>query len=381
MRWSWKIGRVAGINVFMHATFLLLIAFIVFISWAQGHNVAATIMGVLFVLAIFVCIVLHELGHALTARIYGIRTRDIVLLPIGGVARLERMPENPLEELRVALAGPAVNVVISILLFGFIAATGSVPRLQDFFNISISGANFMTRLMAVNAWLVAFNLLPAFPMDGGRVLRALLATRLEYTEATQHAAHVGQAMALLFGFFGLFYDPFLLFVALFVWMGAEAEAGMVQMRTSLGGIPVQRVMLTEFHTLNPDDKLDKAVELILAGWQQDFPVVFGDRVLGILTREDLMKSLAQGGTSALVRDAMQRDFQIVDSHDMLDKAVIKLRECGCRSLPVLHSGSLVGILTLENVGEFIMIQSALKRAQKAPVTVHLGTAFDNRNMP
>ncbi len=369
MRWSWKIGRLAGINVHVHATFLLLIAFIVIVYWLQGRNAYATFLGVLFVLAIFVCIVLHELGHALTARRYGIRTRDIVLLPIGGVARLERMPDNPLEELRVALAGPIVNVLIAAALFAALAAAGSTPALRDFFNISITGGHFLRRLMAVNVWLAGFNLLPAFPMDGGRVLRALLATRMEYTQATQHAAHVGQAMALLFGFFGLFYDPFLIFVALFVWMGAEAEAAMVQMRTSLGGIPVQRVMLTEYQTLNPDDTLDVAVQHILAGWQQDFPVVFGDRVLGILTREDLLKALAQGGSAGLVRDAMQRDFKVVDSHDMLEKAVVSLRECGCRSLPVLHNDLLVGILTMENVGEFIMIQRALRRASASPPLV------------
>jgi Zn-dependent protease/CBS domain-containing protein len=381
MRWSWKIGRVAGINVFMHATFLLLVAFIVIVYWVQGHNVLTTVMGVLFVLAIFVCIVLHELGHALTARRYGILTRDIVLLPIGGVARLERMPDNPLEELRVALAGPAVNVVIAAVIFAALAAIGSMPTPRDFFNISLAGGDFLKRLMAVNVWLVGFNLLPAFPMDGGRVLRALLATRMEYTQATQHAAHVGQAMALLFGFFGLFYDPFLLFIALFVWMGAEGEAAMVQMRTSLGGIPVQRVMLTDFKTLNPDDTLDLAVQHILAGWQQDYPVVFGDHVLGVLTREDLLKALAQGGTGMRVRDAMQRAFQVVDSHDMLEKAVAHLRECGCRSLPVLHNGSLVGILTMENVGEFIMIQKALGRGRTPSPAVQSGRPSELTNLP
>ena len=366
MRWSWKIGKVAGINVFMHATFLLLIVFIVAVYWFQGHSLGSTVWGVLFVLAIFVCIVLHELGHALTARRYGIRTRDIVLLPIGGVARLERMPENPLEELRVALAGPAVNVVIAAAIFSGLVAMGSMPSLHDFLDISLSGGKFLTRLMAVNVWLVGFNLLPAFPMDGGRVLRALLATRMEYTEATQRAAHVGQAMALLFGFFGLLIDPFLIFVALFVWMGAEAEASMVQMRTSLGGIPVQRVMLRDFQTLRPDDTLDTAVQHILAGWQQDFPVVFGDHVLGILTREDLLRALAAGGSSGVVREAMQREFKVVDSHDMLEIAVARLHESGGRSVPVLHNGMLVGILTTENVGEFVMIQRALRRASGAP---------------
>jgi predicted transcriptional regulator len=207
-------------------------------------------------------------------------------------------------------------------------------------------------------------------MDGGRVLRALLAKRLDYTEATQMAAHIGQAIAFVFGFLGLFFDPFLLFIALFVWMGASSEAGMVTMRNSLGGVPVQRVMLTNFQTLQPDDTLEQAVEHILSGWQQDFPVVFGNHVLGVLTREDLMRAIAKAGTDRPVRDAMRRDFETVDSYDMLEQAVQALQRCGCRSLPVQHNGDLVGMLTLENVGEFMMIRSAMRRAQHAPGAAH-----------
>jgi Zn-dependent protease/CBS domain-containing protein len=365
MRWAWKIGKLAGINVYMHATFLLLVGFILVANWAEGHSIAQALSGLVFVLVIFACIVLHELGHAITARRYGIRTRDIVLLPIGGVARLERMPEDPRQELLVALAGPAVNVVIAAVLFALLAALGHPPSLRQAETISWTGHNFLQNVMAVNVWLVLFNLIPAFPMDGGRVLRALLARRMEYTRATQTAAHVGQAIALIFGFLGLFTDPFLLFVALFVWMGASGEAAMVQMRTSLGGIPVQRVMLTNFRTLQPHDTLAQAVEHILAGWQQDFPVVFGDHVLGVLTREDLVRAIAQGGASKPVRDAMRRDFESIDSHDMLEQAVQVLQRCGCRSLPVEHNGELVGMLTLENVGEFTMIQSALRQAKRA----------------
>jgi len=367
MRWSWKIGRLAGINVYMHATFLLLILFIVFVNYANGRSLATTFVGVVFVLVIFACIVLHELGHALTARKFGVQTRDIILLPIGGVARLERMPEKPREELWVAIAGPLVNVVIAAILFAILMATGFHPHWRDF---RWAGGNFLEKLMVVNLGLVGFNILPAFPMDGGRVLRALLATRMEYTRATQMAAHVGQGMALIFGFIGLFSDPFLLFIALFVWMGAEAEASMALMRTSLEGIPVQQVMLTDFKTLHPDEPLSVAIDHALGGWQQDFPVVFGDHVLGVLTREDLMRVLAQGGAGVRVRDAMRREFQTVDSHDMLEHALAILHSCHCRSLPVQHDGRLVGMLNADNVGQFMMIQSALRRkkalaAQKA----------------
>jgi Zn-dependent protease len=206
MRWSWRIGRVAGIGIYIHATFWLLILFILVDYWVQGHNVMMALAGVVFVMAIFGCIVLHELGHALMARRFGIRTRDITLLPIGGLARLERMPEKPLEELWVALAGPAVNVVIAALLFGVLVALGGQPGWWKFQWV---GGSFLNKLMVVNVWLVAFNLIPAFPMDGGRVLRALLATRMEYTDATHVAARIGQGIAYLFGLVGLFTDPFL----------------------------------------------------------------------------------------------------------------------------------------------------------------------------
>ncbi len=358
MRWSWRIGSLAGIGVYIHATFWLLILFIVYIYWAQGHSVMMALAGVAFIFAIFGCIVLHELGHALAARHYGIRTRDITLLPIGGLARLERMPDVPIQELWVALAGPAVNVAIAVALYLTLVPVGIRPYLEQFHWV---GGNFLAKLMVVNIWLVLFNLIPAFPMDGGRVLRALLATRLEYTRATLLAARIGQAIAFFFGFLGLFTDPFLLFIALFVWMGAEQEAAMVQVHTSLGGIPVQRVMLTDFRTLNPDDTLAAAVNYILNGWQQDFPVVFGDHVLGVLTREDLMWMLSQRGATVPIREAMRRNVQMVDSHEMLEKALSLFQQCHCRSLPVVHDGKLVGVLTLDNVGEFLSIQSALRR--------------------
>jgi Zn-dependent protease/CBS domain-containing protein len=358
MRWSWRIGALAGINIYVHATFLLLLLYIVIASWSQKHDLAAAVSAVVFILALFACVVFHELGHALVARRYGVPTRDIILLPIGGVARLERMPEKPREELWVALAGPAVNVLIAAGLFAWSGALGIRPELQ---HLRLISGNFVERLMVVNLWLAGFNLIPAFPMDGGRVLRALLGTRMDHVRATLMAAHVGQALALVFGLVGLFADPFLVFIALFVWMGADAEASTVQGRT-LGGVPVQRVMLTDFRTLQPDDTLAQAVDHVLAGFQHDFPVMFGDRVLGILTREDLMKALAQRGSDAHLRDIMRREFPVVDSHDMLERALPLLRSSGLRSIPVEHEAQLVGMLDLENVAEFLTVQSALRRS-------------------
>jgi CBS domain-containing protein len=212
----------------------------------------------------------------------------------------------------------------------------------------------------VNVFLVIFNMLPAFPMDGGRVVRALLATKIDYSRATQLAASLGQAMALLFGLIGFFTNPFLIFIALFVWIGAAQEASLVQMKSALGGIPVDRAMLVEFHTLAPQDTLGRAVELILAGSQQDFPVVEGSRVVGVLTRQDLLVALAKLNRATPVSEVMQRDFQIVAASDMLDIAFLRLQNCQCRTLPVERQGRLVGLLTMENVGEFISIQTAVR---------------------
>jgi Zn-dependent protease/CBS domain-containing protein len=365
MRWSWRIGKLSGINVYVHATFVLLMLFILLAYWFNTHNFGLAARGAFFVLVVFACIVAHEFGHALTARRYGIQTRDIILLPIGGISRLERMPEDPRQELAVALAGPAVNMVIAAAVYLLLVATGHAGQLRAMRAVHWTSGPFLVRVIAVNLMLVAFNVLPAFPMDGGRVLRALLARHTDYVHATQVAAHIGQAMAFIFAIVGLFYDPFLVFIALFVWMGASEEAGSVLARTSLSAVPVQRVMRTDFHTLGADDPLSKAVDYTLAGGQQDFPVLFGDHVLGMLTRERLMRTLSEQGPNVSVRAALERDVATVDSHDMLDKAIERLQRCNCRSIPVEHNGQLVGVLTMENVAEFIMIQSALRRARTA----------------
>lgn len=363
MKWSWKIARVAGIDVYLHATFVLILSWVALRYWSQG--VAGMSSGVLFILAIFACVVLHEFGHALTARRYGIKTRDITLYPIGGVARLERMPDQPLQELWVALAGPAVNVIIAAMLFAWLALTAVLVPTEQ---LSVTTGPFLERLLVINLFLAGFNLLPAFPMDGGRVLRALLALRLEYTRATQIAAAIGQGMALLFGFAGIFGNPILLFIALFVWIGATQEASLVLMKSALAGIPISRAMLTEFRTLSPGDTLDHAVELILQGSQQDFPVLAADRVIGILMRADLLKALAQQPHSTRVETIMQREFHTVEAGDMLETVFARQQEDGCHTLPVLRHARLIGLVTSENLGEFLMIQAALKeRATGAPI--------------
>jgi Zn-dependent protease/CBS domain-containing protein len=359
MRWQWKLGTFAGIDVFVHATFLLLIGWIGYSHWLQYGTIAKVVEGILFILVLFLSVVLHEYGHALTARKYGIKTRDITLYPIGGVARLERMPEKPIEELWVALMGPAVNVVIAALLFVYLYLSGGLAELTA---LSITSGSFLMRLMLVNISLVIFNLLPAFPMDGGRVLRALLAMRMDYVRATQVAASIGQGMAFLFGLAGLFGNPFLLFIAFFVWIGASQEASMVQMRDSISGIPVTNAMQTKFEVLSPSDRLDRVVSLILAGSQQDFPVVEDGQFVGVLTRDDFIRALSQHGQSTQVGEVLRRNIPTVDSHEMVEMALMRLQESGAKTLPVMHRGRFVGLVTSENITEFLMIRSALRTA-------------------
>lgn len=364
MKWQWKLGTFAGIDVFVHATFLLLIGWIGYSHWLQFGTVAKVIEGILFILALFLSVVLHEYGHALTARKYGIKTRDITLYPIGGVARLERMPDKPIEELWVALMGPAVNVIIAGVLFAYLSLTGGLTQVTG---LSIASGSFLMRLMMVNITLVIFNLLPAFPMDGGRVLRALLALRLDYVRATQIAAGIGQGMAFLFGLIGLLSNPFLLFIAFFVWIGASQEASMVLMRDSLSGIPVSRAMLTDFKTLSPRDNLSHVVGLLLAGSQHDFPVVDanGD-VMGVLERDSLIRALSEKGQSVPVVEVMRANVPSVDSHEMVEAVIIRLQESGAKTLPVMHHGQFVGLVNSENITEFLMIRSALASPRRAP---------------
>jgi len=362
MRWSFKIGRIAGIDIKVHATFLLLLAFFGWGSYARRHSLADATLGIGFILALFLCVVLHELGHALTARRYGIRTRDIVLLPIGGVARLERIPEDPTKELLVAVAGPAVNVVIAAALFAFLTVSGNWHGLRSLSATELEGV-FVEQILRVNIFMVLFNLLPAFPMDGGRMLRAVLAMVMEYSRATRLAAAIGQGMALLIGFVGITRQPaqlMLVVIAVFVWIGAGQESSFVQMKAALGGVPVRRLMVTQFRTLLPTDTLDHAIELTLATTQRDFPVVEGDRVVGLLTQQALIRALSAGGRDTPVTNVMERSFQTVETSEPIESAFMRLQTNNTSTLPVTDAGRLVGLLTIENVGEFLSIQSALK---------------------
>jgi Zn-dependent protease/CBS domain-containing protein len=355
MSWSLPVFRLAGIQLRIHITFLLLIAWLAFGYYAQGGSAVAA-SRVIFVLLLFLCVVLHEFGHAFAAKAFGINTPDITLLPIGGVARLERMPEEPVQELIIAVAGPLVNVVIALGLFVVGGAQGLLNR------STVEGGGLIAQLLTINIMLVLFNLLPAFPMDGGRVLRALLATRMSYARATQVAATVGQGFAFIFGFLGLFGpNPFLLFIALFVYIGASQEAALAQMKDVSRRFPVSSAMVREFRTLSENATLEEAVDALLATSQHDFPVVDETgSVAGLLTRHDLIAALRKNDPGLRVGDVMRRDIPTVTTGTRFEDAFRIMQECNCPAVPVLdRMKRLVGLLTPENVTELMMVHSAM----------------------
>ena len=354
MKWSWRIGSLAGIPVFIHATFLLIVVWVILVHAWQGSSLVGTLAGLLFVAAIFGCVILHELGHALTARRFDVQTRDIILLPIGCVARLERMPERPAHEFWVAIAGPMVNVVIAILLGVGLWIGQTWQPLQD---LTVSTGPFAQRLLVVNVFLFAFNLLPAFPMDGGRIFRALLAMRMDYVRATRAAASLGQGMALLFGLIGLFTNPFLILIAFFVWIGAAGESSNVELRDLLQGVPVNRTMITDFRILEPSSTLAEAARLVLQTHQQDFPVVQRGELVGLLTRSDLFRALAEQDRDAAVVVAMRDDFPRVQAGEEVRDLLPRMQDLS--AVPVMDGDRLVGMMTLENLQEYLAIQAAL----------------------
>jgi Zn-dependent protease len=366
MKWSLKLGRILGIDVYIHFTFLLLLGFVGLAAWMQDRTAGSAVAAILFWSALFLCVLLHEYGHALTARKYGIATRDITLLPIGGVARLERMPEKPAQELWVAIAGPLVNVIIAAGLTAGLVLGGSWRPSGAF---DLLQGNVAERLLYVNLFLVAFNLLPAFPMDGGRVLRALLAMRMSYARATNIAATIGQVMAILFGFVGLFGPYMLILIAVFVWFGASQEAAAAQMRTSLQGARVRDAMLTEFHSLGPRQTIGEVTRILLAGSQHDFPVVDNGMVIGMLQRDDLFKALKYHGENYSVGEAMRREVAAVEPGQSLDSAVAQVSAEHGTTVVVLEGKRLVGLLTAENIGEYFFIRGALanRRVQPPPI--------------
>jgi stage IV sporulation protein FB len=355
MGWSIPVGTVKGTVIRIHLTFLLFLVWIAVSHYASGGR-AAAVEGTVFVILLFLCVLLHEFGHVFAARRYGVQTPDITLLPIGGVARLERIPEEPRQELIIALAGPAVNVVIAAILF--VALGGFVP--PESMEVQNPGTSMIARLAMVNVFLVVFNLIPAFPMDGGRVLRALLASRLGYQRGTQVAAAVGQVVAFGLGLLGLMGNPILVFIAIFVYLGAAAEAHDVQMRQVSRGMLASDAMITKFESLRPGSTVEEAVQCLIHTTQHDFPIIDGGGLLrGVLTRDDMIRALRDRGPEAPVLEVMRTDIPAINHREPLEKALQLMQQNQVPAIGVVDGSSrLMGLITPENIGEMMMILAA-----------------------
>ena len=354
MSWSLTIGRFGATTVRVHLTFFLLLAWIGVSAWQKGGLPAAR-DSVLFIALIFACVVLHEFGHILMARRFGIETPEVILLPIGGVALMPRMPQKPSQELAVAVAGPLVNIVIAFLLF---LVVGTIQP-DDLTRIEDPRVLLLARLAAVNVFLVLFNMIPAFPMDGGRVLHALLAMRLGNARATQLAASLGQVLAFALGFLGLFGNPLLIFIAIFVYIAAGGEARMSAFNEAARGLSVGDAMETRFTAIPVEANLAAAIETLLATAQHEFPVVdaFG-KPIGLLVREDILSALKSHDREAAITDFMRSPVETIGSATPLEAVVDRLHGPQAVALAVTDSeGVLVGLLTRQNLAEMMIIKT------------------------
>ncbi len=360
MHWAITLGRIGGTAIRIHMTFLLLLLWIGVSAGLRGGSEAA-LANVAFIVLLFACVLAHEFGHILMARHFGIQTPEVTLLPIGGVASLERMPDKPSEQLLVAIAGPAVNVVIALMLvivLGVSLDASSMTR--GLASIDDPRHGILSRLAAANIFLVIFNMLPAFPMDGGRVLNAILAMNMDKRKALQISARIGQGLALLLGFLGLFGNPMLLFVAIFVYIAAAGEAAQGDLESMTSTLAVRDAMESKFVALYPEETLADAVDKLLATPQHEFPVVdhFGKPV-GLLTRDALLAALRERPREASVMDAAQAPVPSVRISDRLDDGLREMTRAGAPAISVVDAdGRIAGMLTMQNIAEMMMVRAA-----------------------
>lgn len=361
MKWSLYIGKISGIKIFIHWTFLVLVGWIFIMHSQAGHGISAGLWGVLFILSLFACVILHELGHALTAKRFKIKTRDITLYPIGGVASLESMPEKPGQELLVALAGPAVNVVIAAVLWIYLNSYGQMPEMATFKTVEhMQSFPFAVNLLAANIALAVFNLIPAFPTDGGRVLRAILAFNMDRIKATRIAAGIGQFLAMVFVFFGFYYNFWLVFIGLFIYLGAGGEAKAEETKAGLKGVRVADVLMHRYSVLCPDEPLHHAVSHLLDSQEKSFVVEDDGKVKGIISRREIISGLTQFGKNTPVEKVMRTDFPYLQTTDMLNDVMQRLDSKNHNLAPVFEDKQVAGVLDLENISEFLMVQNAIR---------------------
>lgn len=347
MRWSIPVGKLFGIPIRVHLTFLLLLAFIWYVE-ASSQGAGVGFYSLVFWILIFICVLLHELGHSLVAQSYGLTIASIVLLPIGGVSQINEIPRDPIKEVAITVAGPAVNFLLAaiILLFGKMV----FPSLQ-FSVISLQSGSMIVDLFWANILLGLFNIVPAYPMDGGRILRGLIAMKREYIEATKLAADIGKAFAIAFIIAGFFYNWWLILIGIFVFSGASSEVEATVLSTTLEKIRASDLMVTDFRTISPQEPLTAVVEKSLHTFQNDFPVVEDGRFVGILTRSSVIESLHHRLHDTLVKDIAKKDFPTILPDASAADALTAMRTSHVTVAPVERDGTLYGIITIEKLLE------------------------------
>lgn len=355
MRWSISVGKVKGTEVRVHLTFFIFLVWLGSVAYFQA-GAAAAAATVSFLVLLFLGVVLHEFGHILAARRFGVHTPEIILLPIGGISRLERIPERPHQELLMALAGPAVTLVIALSL---ILALGGLPSPETVFD-EVTPRAVLAQLAYANIVLFAFNLIPAFPLDGGRVLRAVLAHFKGHLRATELAATIGRVAAVLFGLAALMMgNIILLLIAVFIFFAAGSEAGMARMREVMFNVPARDLMITQYRALSPEDRVGEAADELIRTSQTEFPVVDDDgRPVGLLGRDSIIRALKEKGPDSPVGGSMESDIPSVGERHRLHDG-LELLQGGAPAIAVTDkSGRLVGFVTLDNLLEKLMIARA-----------------------
>lgn len=351
---------ISGIKIKVHWTFFFLILWIVLIEIKGGGNIDSILFNIAFVLAVFVCVVLHELGHALTAKRFGINTKNITLLPIGGMASLEKIPDSPKQEILITLAGPLVNLLIVLFLYFIIPIQDLMDQniTESFETMSnFTLKNFLFYLFIVNIALILFNIIPAFPMDGGRILRALLATKVDRIKATQIAASIGQFIAVLFLLIGLLYYPILIFIALFIFLGAYGENQMEQHLALIKGHTVEEAMLFKITTFNTEDPLHIVVDKLISSTENNFVVIDKNKsIKGLLYHQDIIDN---SNKDVLVQDIMCTNFNTISAQDDLIETYRLIQISKKPFFPVMDNKKLVGAIDAVNLNEYILLQAKL----------------------
>ncbi|RJQ47725.1 MAG: site-2 protease family protein [Gaiellales bacterium] len=371
MKWSFKIGRLLGIELRVHLTFFLIVAYAAyaFASFNSDNPQAGAVYGAFVITVLFLCVVIHEMAHSKMAIHFGAEVDSITLLPIGGVSQLKSMPDEPKKELLVSIVGPLTNVIIALLLLPVVLFNwGSLASMtaEEFldFLLKPSFLGFFTYILFINVMLAVFNLMPAFPLDGGRVLRSVLSMFMPSIQATRIAKTVGQTLAFLLGMVGLYTGAYLwIIIAVFIFFGASQEATGAEMKNILEKLTVRQALTGRHDAVRPEMPLGDVVNIALHSYQEDFPVLGGEgQLVGLLTRSNLLVGLHQRGPGASVGDVMVTEFPTVAPDADFARVFEKMNESGLKAIPVVDNGLFLGIITLEHLSEVFNLLSATENS-------------------